>query len=72
MNPERQRTMNTEIRDPQFAISIAEIANAIRWPDASFALTPVDAAIGVLVAFYDAFAKPDRVILQHALNGIAF
>jgi len=26
----------------------------------------------VVVAFYEAFATPDRVILQHALNGIAF
>ncbi|HET6417351.1 MAG TPA: hypothetical protein VFG22_13730 [Polyangiales bacterium] len=64
--------MNTEIRDPQFAISINEIANAIRWPDPSFALSPIEAAIDVLVAFYDAFARPDRVILEHALKGIAF
>jgi hypothetical protein len=25
-----------------------------------------------VVAFYDAFATPDRAILGHALNGIAF
>jgi len=72
MNQERQRTMNTEIKDPQFAISVSEIANAIRWPDPSFALSPIEAAIDVLVAFYDAFARPDRVILEHALKGIAF
>jgi hypothetical protein len=64
--------MNTEIKDPQFAISVTEIANAIRWPDPSFALNPIEATVDVLVAFYDAFARPDRVILEHALKGIAF
>jgi len=64
--------MNTDIRDPQFAISITEIANAIRWPDPSFALSPIEVAVDVFVAFYDAFARPDRVILEHALKGIAF
>jgi hypothetical protein len=72
MNQERQRIMNTDIRDPQFAISIAEIAEAIRWPEPAFTLHPIEAAIGVLVTFYEAFARPDRVMLQHALNGIAF
>jgi hypothetical protein len=72
MNQERQKTMNTEIRDPQFAISITEIANAIRWPDPSFALSPIEVAIDVLGTFYEAFARPDRVILEHALKGIAF
>lgn len=64
--------MTTEIRDPQFAISVNEIANSIRWPDVSFTLSPLDAVIGVVVAVYEAFATPDRVILRHALNGIAF
>jgi hypothetical protein len=64
--------MTTEIRDPQFASHINQIAESIRWPDASFTLTFWEVAVGVLVAFYDAFATPDRVMLQHALRGIAF
>jgi hypothetical protein len=64
--------MTTETRDPQFANYVNEIADSIQWPDASFTLSPLEAAVGVVVAFYDAFATPDRVILRHALNGIAF
>jgi hypothetical protein len=64
--------MTTETRDPQFASYINEIADSIRWPDVSFTVTPWEAAVGVVVAFYEAFATPDRVILRHALNGIAF
>jgi len=64
--------MNTDIRDPQFANTVADIANSIRWPEASFALTPVEQVIGAVVALYDAFATPDPVMLQHALKGIAF
>lgn len=64
--------MTTETRDPQFAISVNEIVDSIVWPDASFTLSPLEAAVGVVVAFYEAFATPDRVILRHALNGIAF
>ncbi len=63
--------MTTETRDPQFANYVNEIADAIHWPDAAFTLTPLEAAVGVLVAFYDSFATPDRVILHHAMNGIA-
>jgi len=64
--------MTTQTRDPLFASYINEIAESIEWPDASFTLKPWEAAVGVVVAFYEAFATPDRVILQHALNGIAF
>jgi hypothetical protein len=64
--------MTTEIRDPQFAISVNEIVDSIVWPDASFALGPLEAAVNVVTALYEAFATPDRVILRHALNGIAF
>jgi hypothetical protein len=64
--------MTTQIKDPQFANSIEEIAVAIQWPDASFTLTAWEAIAGVVVAFYEAFATPDRVMLRHALNGIAF
>jgi hypothetical protein len=72
MNQERQKTMTTETRDPQFAINVDEIVDSIVWPDASFALSPLEAALDVVVALYEAFATPDRVILRHALNGIAF
>jgi len=64
--------MTTQTRDPLFANYINEIAESIEWPDASFTLNPWEAAIGVALAFYEAFATPDRVVLQHALNGIAF
>jgi hypothetical protein len=64
--------MTTETRDPQFAISVNEIVDAIQWPNPTFTLSPLEAAVGVVVAFYDAFATPDRAILRHALNGIAF
>lgn len=64
--------MTTDIRDPQFAFQVASIAESIRWPDAAFTLTPIEVLAGVLVAFYEAFATPDPVTLQHALRGIAF
>jgi hypothetical protein len=64
--------MTTQIKDPQFASSVNEIAAAIEWPDTSFTLTPWETVVGVVVAFYEAFATPDRVILRHAMNGIAF
>ena len=64
--------MTTQTRDPLFASYINEIAESIEWPDASFTVKPWEAVVGVAVAFYEAFATPDRVILQHALNGIAF
>ncbi|MGB8331858.1 MAG: hypothetical protein WCE62_17155 [Polyangiales bacterium] len=64
--------MSTQIRDPQFASQVNEIANAIHWPEGSFSLNPLELAVGVAIAFYDAFATPDPVILQHALKGIAF
>jgi hypothetical protein len=64
--------MITRTRDPQFASYINEIAESIQWPDPSFTVTPWEAVVGVVVALYEAFATPDRVMLQHALRGIAF
>jgi hypothetical protein len=64
--------MTTQTRDPQFADYINDIADSIRWPDAAFTLSPWEVTVGVVVAFYEAFATPDRVMLQHALKGIAF
>ena len=64
--------MNTQTRDPQFASYINDIAESIEWPDATFTVKPWEAAVGILVALYEAFATPDQVILQHALKGIAF
>ncbi|MFA9410423.1 MAG: hypothetical protein ACERK0_04130 [Deltaproteobacteria bacterium] len=64
--------MTTQIRDPQFAAAVNEIATSIEWPDTSFALSVWEIAVGTVVAFYEAFATPDRVMLRHALNGIAF
>lgn len=64
--------MITEIRDPQFASFVEEIADSIRWPDASFAFTPWQAVKDVVVAVYEALATPDPATLRHALRGIAF
>ena len=64
--------MTTHTRDPQFAMHIDQIAGAIRWPEPTFAINLREVTVGVLVAFYEAFATPDRTMLQHALNGIAF
>jgi hypothetical protein len=72
MNQERKKTMTTEIRDPQFASVVNEIATSIQWPDVSFTLSPWETVVGAVIAFYEAFATPDRVMLRHALNGIAF
>jgi len=64
--------MTTEIRDPQLASIVNEIASSIRWPEAAFTLSPMEQVIGAAIALYDAFATPDSVMLQHALKGIAF
>ena len=64
--------MTMQIRDPQFATAVNEIATSIEWPDTSVALSVWEIAVGTVVAFYEAFATPDRVMLRHALNGIAF
>ena len=63
--------MNTEIRDPEFASAVNQIAAGIRWPDPSFALEPWETAVGLVIAFYEAVTTPNRVIVRFALNGIA-
>jgi len=63
--------MNTEIRDPEFATAVNEIADAIRWPDPSFALTPWETVVGFVTAFYEAVTTPNQVIVRFALNGLA-
>lgn len=64
--------MSTQTRDPQFATMINEIADSIRWPDASFTVSPWDVAVSVFQAFYEAFATPERALLQQSLRGIMF
>ena len=64
--------MTTQTRDPIFSSYIEDIADGIRWPDPSFTLTPWEAAVGVVVALYEAFSTPDRALLGFALKGIAF
>jgi len=64
--------MTTQTRDLQFANYVEEIANSIQWPDASFTVTPWEVVVGVVTAFYEAFATPDRATLHFALKGIAF
>lgn len=63
--------MNTEIRDPQFAIAVNEITSSIDWPEAAFSVSPWEAVLGVVAAFYEAVTTPNRVIIRFALNGIA-
>lgn len=63
--------MSTEIRDPEFATAVDEIAGGIRWPDLAFTLNPWETAVGLVIAFYEAATTPNRVIVRFALNGIA-
>ena len=63
--------MNIEMRDPQFAHYVEDIAQAIRLPDASFAVAALEVAKEVLLAWYDAYATPDPSIVRNALKGIA-
>ncbi len=63
--------MITEIRDPQFASFVEDIAESIRWPDAAFTFTPWQALKALAVALYEAMATPDPATLRHALRGIA-
>lgn len=64
--------MSTYTRDPQFASFIEEAARSIHWPEATFTVKPWEVAVGVVIALYESFATPDRVMLRHALRGIAF
>lgn len=64
--------MTTTTRDPIFSSYIDEVADSIQWPDASFAITPWEAVFGVMIAIYEAFATPDRALLEFAMKGIAF
>ena len=72
MNQQRKNTMTVRIREAELVTHIDRIADAIQWPDGAFTLSPWEAFVGVLVTFYEAFATPDRVMLRHARNGIAF
>lgn len=63
--------MTTEIRDPEFAQAVDEIADSIHWPDATFSLSPWEAAVGLVTAFYESVTTPNRVIVRFALNGLA-
>ena len=64
--------MTTKTRDAQLADYIDQITESIDWPDGSFTVTPWEAIVGVATTLYEAFATPDRAMLHHALNGIAF
>lgn len=64
--------MTIEMRDPQFAHYVEQIADSVAWPTASFRLTAWEAFVGTVVAFYHAASSPNPVILQQALRGIAF
>ena len=48
--------MTIGIRDPQLASHVNQIAESIRWPDASFTLSPVEAVIRFVVTLYAGFS----------------
>jgi len=64
--------MIAQARDMNFEARIDQIAAAIEWPEAAFNVSPWEAVVGVVAALYEALATPDRALLGHALNGIAF
>ena len=63
--------MYDEIKDPEFAKAVDEIADSIEWPDTSFTLSPWDAVMGLVSAFFEATTTPNRVVLRYALSGLA-
>jgi hypothetical protein len=72
MKQERNTAMSTQVKDPQLARYVDEIAQSIHWPETAFTLSLAETVMGLAVTFYQAFATPDRVMLEHALKGIAF
>lgn len=63
--------MNNEIKDPQFAQAVNEIAESIDWPDAAFSLSPWETVAGLVASFFEAVTTPNRVLVRFALSGLA-
>lgn len=63
--------MTTEIRDPQFAHFIDELADSSAFADLSFAFGAWDAIVASVVTLYVAFATPEPGFLTRAFKGFA-
>jgi len=63
--------MTTEIRDPQFAIFVDELADSLAFGDLSFAFGTWEAVAASIVVLYDAFATPEPGFLTRAFKGFA-
>ena len=63
--------MTTDMRDPQFAHFIDELADSLATPDLPFAFGALEAVAASIVTLYDAFATPEPGFLARAFKGIA-
>ena len=63
--------MTTEIRDPQFASFVDELADSLSTVDLSFAFGVLETVAASIVALYDAFATPEPGVVSRASKGLA-
>lgn len=63
--------MTTEIRDPQFALFVDDLADSLSFADLSFAFSALEAVIAAIVTVYDAFATPEPGLVARAAKGFA-
>jgi len=63
--------MTTEIRDPQFAFFVDELADSLTTVDLSFAVGAFETVAASIVALYDAFATPEPGSVSQAFKGLA-
>ena len=63
--------MTTEIRDPQFAYFVDELADSLALADLSFTVGAWEAVAAGIVALYDAFATPEPGSVSQAFKGLA-
>ena len=62
---------HAQARDLQFALSVEEIAEAIRLPDTSLSPTFREIVVGTASAVCEAFATPDAGTIRQALKGFS-
>lgn len=63
--------MTTEIRDPQFASFVDDLADSLTTVDLSFAVGAWETVAASIVALYDAFATPEPGLVARASKGFA-
>ncbi len=63
--------MTTEIRDPQFALFVDELADSLALADLSFAFGAFEAIVASIVTLYEAFATPEPGFVARAAKGFA-